>query len=545
MWPFGKKKGDEKSIAPSAEPEASRTDWQTLPAPPVAIRPLELTLDTQSFEPGLSTRRDPELFLAPLEHEVSEEGPSGLIEGVITVIERSEERRELPIPVVKPPLAPVKASETGGHELPSQPVDGGVSRSVPEIRVVSVPPPKPEMTKAPDMQTLLPRLDLRPPKPVVAPADPALDPGPPEPEKSPLPLESLKVDNTRPTLGRQESPPRRLGLGEPISKKPEKPAPAIEAKTATPVAPQAPELTLPPVPESRDVEIAQVVIPPEAEPQKQKGETTEPSKISPRVAEVQPPSPAVKESRLLPPLKPRFTPSRSKSEVRPTLAARSHTVQRQIAGSSPSLPRPQTPSPAMPPRKSAKPADLPDAVSDFRRPPVEAPARPKHPQPELIAPGVTPAKGGSAPFQPQATPVVPIRRVVPEQRPAEMPLTAVGLQAAPQKEVEMPLPKQPQTQPMPIYRPKAPSVPAMAHAAARQAPPPAAPPAEVKTPTPEPAVTVQRVASPAAPIAGETPRDKKDETDVEADAIYEKIRTRLRKEFRMYREQAGLSTYGG
>jgi hypothetical protein len=71
-------------VAPSGSsaPEASSGDWRDLPAMSTTLAPAEGTFGTADFEAGLITRRPP-TFVEGLGHDVSEDGPSGVIAGLL------------------------------------------------------------------------------------------------------------------------------------------------------------------------------------------------------------------------------------------------------------------------------------------------------------------------------------------------------------------------------------------------------------------------------------------------------------------------------
>lgn len=564
MWPFRKKKTEKTLILSPAEPESPRGEWSTLPALPLVLEPLQLTIDTEDFEPGLSTRRDQELFLAPLEHEVSEE-ESGLVEGLMTVVTGAEEKHEPKI------LDTVTSEQGASHPLRDRNAQvlpdilekdvsrapAGLSVSESEAPVVSLAPPpaRPKMTTTPESEQLLPPLDLRSTKPDASQPDPDLAPSSSEPLQTSdrhEPADSGRPTEARPTLS-QPPPmqPRKLGLGEPISHKPvtssvpgETKEPLNQPEPVEQVTPRPePELPLPPTKPQQpgDFEVDRVLdIPQVRRPDEIK--VPQPKPTSSEDAKAETPNSAVNTSRVDLTPKPRFTPRVRKSEVRPTLAGIPSQVQRRVAESSPGPTSRPTPAHPVPERHSPPTRESGGVIPDLPGQAVEAASGPMNLQSE--PPALRPVRGEARPLKyqgPGPAPTSPISRAAVDESSTELPTAAGTFESTPQRiDSEMPVAK--------IERPQVLNVPARSAGAVVQEPISASAASvtssDIPSTPPEPPVSIQRETTSPSLVASEE-KDEKDGTDSEADEIYEKVRIRLRKELRMYREQAGLHTYRG
>jgi hypothetical protein len=71
--------------APTATDQDRGRGWRDLSPTPSAVPAAPLTVQTLAFENGLTTRRNP-LFLEPLGHYVSGDGPNGTVEGIAEVV---------------------------------------------------------------------------------------------------------------------------------------------------------------------------------------------------------------------------------------------------------------------------------------------------------------------------------------------------------------------------------------------------------------------------------------------------------------------------
>ena len=576
MWPFRKRKREEAPTAPAADPiEPARAEWATLPALPIAVEPLELTLDTQGFEPALSTRREPELFLAPLEHEVSDEAPSGLIEGLVTVARGQEGRPEPPLPTPRAFESATVESESRGtaaEQLPPRRIDQGPSLTVSEGEqpVVSIAPPVPKMSSAPGSSHLSPPLDLRPPRTEV-PSEPAPSPSPSQRLEQSRPIDIAPPEGPaegRPTVGQPTMrEQRKLGLGEPISHKPvlrpTGPPEVGESQTseepeqATPLTPSPePELTL--APPTRPVSDEFGLDPADSTPARvEMVNEREPSIAEPQnlvnmeQAGAGVSAPKTQSTTELP-LKPRFTPPLPKSEGRPTLGGKPAAVQRQVAKNLPSLPRPHIPLDPVPARHSPHPLNA--GLQSSTGWPLQEMGLPKRSiEPKPTAPARD-SRGRLTYPESELSPLAPIKPIVPHEKVSESRnLTAPSGTERQETEIEMPVVRPAEPRSLPQSVPQFPGISMKSTETVTPFSSSPRPPVETSTASPGPALSIQRATESAntqpqpipIPYPNEQAGDKGDETDSKADEIYEKVRTRLRKEFRLYREQAGLSTYGG
>ena len=549
MWPFRRRRRDENPEVAPNDPEPSRDEWASLPRPPRLLEPFQLTLNTETFEPELSTRKDPELFLAPLEHEVSEEAPSGLIEGLGRVIEPSQSRAESK--TAQPAAASIKPTTLQSAPVsPPRSVQLLGDQSIVQEALV-LPPPNPTMTRAPSLEQPLPPRVLLPLSPETHGVD--HDMSPTEPQTVPTVERRAAVSDVEPsrseTLPVEEelplapAPPRKMGLGEPMTSKPirqptEEPSPTeFRLENTENLAPGTEAELIPPLPEP------EMVLPPTSKIEDSidrsgSGELAIELRRDEGLGDVAETGPPRFDARETVPAA-RVVPTRAARESkdlplkfasRPTLGVTQTPVQRHVidSPSAPTKPRPST-----------------ESRSVVERPATESTV--PSPQSALTDASTRGEVSSETSAGPTSKPAL-VRRLIPiDSPPRQKTVGSVGQQPS-AVEIEMPIIHPAES------RHESSSSPEVAMELAKPPIKTEVPSAHVeqvvvlereKEPAPmEPQITVQREVS-SAPAFPPTVAETKDETDSAADEMYEKIRLRMRKELRLYQEQAGLHTYRG
>src|SRR2546430_10083584 len=94
-WPsfFGRAAAEKGPRTPEARPTGR--EWASLPAIQRAVGEPELTAPTAAFVGSLAGTHDPDLSLEPLGHNVSLDGPSGLVIGLVRSVDTYSPSSEL------------------------------------------------------------------------------------------------------------------------------------------------------------------------------------------------------------------------------------------------------------------------------------------------------------------------------------------------------------------------------------------------------------------------------------------------------------------
>lgn len=158
MWPFPRRRARE---APAPAPADG---WRDAPAMPRTLGAAEGTFGTVDFESGLVTRRPP-TFVEGLAHDITEDGPSGVIAGLLEPTWSAgaagvgDRRRTAATHLQRFPTHPLRApagqtmsfggpvDEVGVRELPA--IDEP-AEAVPPLPALTVAPPVP-VTAAPEV----------------------------------------------------------------------------------------------------------------------------------------------------------------------------------------------------------------------------------------------------------------------------------------------------------------------------------------------------------------------------------------------------------
>lgn len=291
MWPF------RRGRAPDATaPASNATDgWRDAPAMPRSPEPAPGTFGTADFEAGLVTRRPP-TFLEGLGHDVTVDGPSGVITGLLEPTWSA--------PVTTPGGARRSAaahlqrfSRASARALAGQTMSFGgevaLGGGVRELPIVEEPaqafPARPSLTVAPPLPVTPAPLVADEPE-VASEEDPPDAEPPVEPRAVPETVRPLGLGP--PIAGRPGSPVQRSiipppaprsprGLGRPSVVQRQRVAPAARA----PIPPDAPPASVAPLPQvtgggtGMEVELADAVGP---------GPTVGPAAASPAAPEVRP-----------------------------------------------------------------------------------------------------------------------------------------------------------------------------------------------------------------------------------------------------------------
>jgi hypothetical protein len=249
MWPFKQKVEAPAAEGPKPVPApVIRRDWVGLPPIQRIVGAHPLTAPSDRFHDDLVTHQDPSVSSDTMGHQVSAEAPPGLVLALARPTTRSDGPAMIPRPRVQRSVASAVAEsgEWDGDEAASEstrPTPIPTSAHTVAARELPVVAPEPAVQR---LVSLPP--DAAPtPLPTVAQRSGAMStpftmsaPGDEPAETPSAPLQRL-------TLGQS----RRMGLGAPINRVPDRS-----------VQRAAPELPLPPPPQTEKVEASPVVTEP-------------------------------------------------------------------------------------------------------------------------------------------------------------------------------------------------------------------------------------------------------------------------------------------
>ena len=221
MWPFNRKAQTPAPSGPQPVPApVIRRDWAGLPPIQRSIGEHPLTAPSDRFSDDLVTHQDPSVSSDRMGHQLSAEAPPGLVLALVTPTTRSDGPAMIPRPRVQRRVdgAVAESGEWDGDEAaPLEARSSPISASVQRNAIVERPVVTPVVDQ-PLLTALAPDVD---PVPVVS-----------QPRRAAAPLtfeasaasrsdtSDLAVNQPAPrlTLGQV----RRLGLGAPISKVPDR-----------------------------------------------------------------------------------------------------------------------------------------------------------------------------------------------------------------------------------------------------------------------------------------------------------------------------------
>jgi hypothetical protein len=218
VWPFRRKEQAPAPSGPQPRPAPMiRRDWASLPAIQRLIGNHPLTAPSDRFSDDLATHHDPSVSRDQMGHQVSAEAPPGLVLALATPTTRSDGPAMIPRPRAQRRVESAAAAlgEWDGDgaaldEARPSPIPAGVQRAPSrQLPIVDALPPAPALTAlAPDTE----------PAPVLStPRRGFMSAGEPAVRR----LDDSATTTTPParlTLGQA----RRMGLGAPISKVPER-----------------------------------------------------------------------------------------------------------------------------------------------------------------------------------------------------------------------------------------------------------------------------------------------------------------------------------
>ena len=243
MWPFKQRVAAPAAEGPKPVPApVIRRDWVGLPPIQRIVGAHPLTAPSDRFRDDLVTHQDPSVSSDTMGHQVSAEAPPGLVLALARPTTRSDGPAMIPRPRVQRSVASALAEsgEWDGDEAASEstrPTPIPTSAHTVAARELPVVAPEPTVQR---LVSLPP--DAAPtPLPTVAQRSGAVStpftmsaPGDEPAETPSAPLQRL-------TLGQS----RRLGLGAPINRVPDRS-----------VQRAAPELPLPPLPQTEKIEVS-------------------------------------------------------------------------------------------------------------------------------------------------------------------------------------------------------------------------------------------------------------------------------------------------
>jgi len=241
MWPFGRgrSKPEPQAGPPPAAAPVNRRDWTGLPPIQRTIAEHPLTAPSDRFSDALATHHDPSISSDQMGHQVSADAPSGI---VLTVARTATTRRDGPAMIPRPPVQrraqdalPLSGEWNGDDEAapvaarPAPlPVPTAIQRTAHASGSPAASPPLPSrslpiaeqpviqpLAEAPSLTSVPPDVDLKPIEPPDRPARSA-------PLIQPAAVQRTEVHEIgappRLTLGQA----RRMGLGAPIRKVPDR-----------------------------------------------------------------------------------------------------------------------------------------------------------------------------------------------------------------------------------------------------------------------------------------------------------------------------------
>jgi len=238
MWPFRRKTQAPAAGGPQPVPApVIRHDWAALPPIQRTVGDHPLTAPSDRFSDDLATHHDPSVSTEPMGHQVSAEAPAG----IVLALARPTTRNDGPAMISRPRVqrraqsAIGESGEWDGDEAappatwPSPLPTGAPPSAARELPVVAAAPVAQRLTTLSADTEPMPVETLR--------RRSRSEPIPDWPAASRPDAPSGTVPSPRLTLGQA----RRLGLGPPIKRVPDRAVQRADADTAnTPLVPDSP-----------------------------------------------------------------------------------------------------------------------------------------------------------------------------------------------------------------------------------------------------------------------------------------------------------------